>query len=184
MGVVDRAIREVQRFPSVLGDIPIVGGVLESIGDVVTGALGTSVEGIEGLVTDPLTGFPIALPGITGRFSTSTPARSVVGGFVPPTAVDMTGFSGGNGRFATRTTVETLDTQTGQIVKIKRMPGSPHMMNADIRAAKKVFRQTARLAKRMPRKTVKESKRTQLADAAIDKAIRGVQAEDCPPRKC
>jgi len=60
------------------------------------------------------------------------------------------------------------------------MEGSPHIMNKDVAAAKKVFRQTRKLDARMPRKTVRESKTKQLADAAINKALRDVN-KDCPP---
>jgi len=96
-------------------------------------------------------------------------------------AVDVTGFSGGNGRFATRTTVETLDVVTGLIVKIKRMPGSPHLMNKDLSAARKVFRASAKLHSQMPRRTVRESATTKLKDAAVDAAIRRAQGDDnCP----
>jgi len=86
--------------------------------------------------------------------------------------VDLTGWSGGNGRFATRTTVETMDTTTGAIVKIKRMPGSPKLMNSEVMAAKKVFRTVRKLDSRLPKKTVRQSKAKQLTDAAVDAAIR------------
>lgn len=94
------------------------------------------------------------------------------------------GFNGGNGRFSTRTIVQTMDLTTGKIVNEKMMPGSPHIMNSDITAARRVIRQSAKLARRIPRKTVRESKTKQLTDAAIDKAMRDVNTTDvcCPPR--
>jgi len=93
-------------------------------------------------------------------------------------AVDTTGFGGGNGRTATRTVVETMDLASGNITRRKVMPGSPFLMNADVKAAKKVFRQSAALAKRIPRRTVKESATTQLKNAAIDSAIRNANQGD------
>lgn len=87
-------------------------------------------------------------------------------------AVDSTGFGGGNGKTATRTVVETMDLMTGAITRRKIMPGSPFLMNSDVKAAKRVFRQSANLQKRLPRKTVKASATSQLKDAAIDAAIR------------
>lgn len=88
--------------------------------------------------------------------------------------VDTSGFSGGNGRFATRTTVETMDTTTGQIVKIKRMPGSPKLMNSEVAATKRVLRTVAKLHAKIPRRTVKQSEQKQLADAALNAAKRNV----------
>jgi len=97
-----------------------------------------------------------------------------------PAVVDMTGFGGGNGRQATRTIVETMDLATGKIIRRKVMAGSPHLMNKDVSAAKKVFRVSAKLHGRMPRRTVKESKSKQLVEAATQAAISAVT---CPPKK-
>jgi len=57
------------------------------------------------------------------------------------------------------------------------MPGSPHLMNSEVSAAKRVFRRTRKLNARLPRRPVKESKMKQLTDAAIDGAIRNVQCD-------
>jgi len=91
-------------------------------------------------------------------------------------------WSGGNGQFATRTTVERLEIATGQVVITSRMPGSPHLMNSDIQAAKKVFRNVAKLNKRLPKRIQKESQTTKLKDAAVDAAIRRANQDDpcCP----
>lgn len=99
-------------------------------------------------------------------------------------AVDMTGFSGGNGSRSTRTIVETMDLASGQIISRRILPGSPHMMNSDIKAAKKVFRQSAALQKRMPRKTVRESDATKLKNALVSKAMNSATGGECCPPKC
>lgn len=94
--------------------------------------------------------------------------------------VNMTGFGGGNGRTATRTIVQTMDLATGKIIREKFMEGSPHIMNKDVTAANRLFKQTRKLDRRLPRKTVRESKTKQLADAAIDKALRDTNSSsDC-----
>jgi len=129
----------------------LVGGVLDVPGQVIGGALDT-VTGITGGV----------LGGVAGGNG----------------AVDMTGFGGGNGSVATRTIVETMDLRTGKIVRRKIMEGSPHLMNKDINAAKKVFRSVRKLDSRLPKKTRAVSKTKQLADAAIDRALRDTNNGD------
>jgi len=165
---------------SVIGAVPVVGAPVAGILQSVTGTPSPESEvailgggqGLLGQLSDIATG-ALSIPG------------DILGLTRPGTAVDVTGFSGGNGRFATRTTVETLDVTTGQIVKLKRMPGSPHMMNSEISAAKKVFRATAKLHNRMPRRVVRESQMQQLTKAAVQKAITNTQSGDCcPPAKC
>lgn len=93
----------------------------------------------------------------------------------------LQGFSRGNGKTANRTLVQTLDLTTNRIVRTTVHPGTPYMMNSDIQAAKKVFRQSRQLHARMPRRTVKESQVTKLKDAAIEQAMRNVT---CPPPPC
>lgn len=90
--------------------------------------------------------------------------------------IDTTGFGRGSGGRATRTIVQTMDLQTGRIIRTKTLPGSPFLMNFEIVAAKRVFRKSADLRKRIPRRSVKESATTQLKDAAIDAAIRAANA--------
>lgn len=109
-------------------------------------------------------------------------AISAAGGaeaFARQAPIDTTGFSRGNGRQATRTIVQTLDLATGRIVTTRTLPGSPHLMNSEIRAAKKVFRQTAKLHAKLPRRTVKEGEVTKLKNAAVAAAIANVT---CPPK--
>jgi len=134
-----------------------------------------------GQLLDPaLTTIAPAIPGASILTAGLDIITSIAGGAAAKATgvVKTTGFSGGNGRFKTRTTVETMDTMTGKIVRSKTMPGSPHLMNSEVSAAKRVFRRTRKLNARLPRRTVKESKMKQLTDAAIDGAIRGVQCDD------
>lgn len=93
-------------------------------------------------------------------------------------AVDATGFGGGNGRTATRTVVETMDLASGTIIRRRMLPGSPFLMNSDVKAAKRVFKKSADLAKRIPRKTIRQSPTQELKDAAIEAAIRKANQSD------
>jgi len=177
MGILDTVLAPAL---GLIGGIPIVGA---PVAGIVGGVVGTGAPGPTGEV-----GFPAPAPGgggllgnlFEGAQQIVQAPLDVLGQVVGGGAVDMTGFGGGNGTFATRTVVETMNLLTGQIVRRKVMEGSPHIMNKDVAAAKKVFRQTRKLDARMPRKTVRESKTKQLTDAAIQKAIRDVN-KDCPP---
>jgi len=141
-----------------------------------------TIEQLGGLIDPLITKIAPAIPGGTiltaGLDIVSSILPSLTGAGAGTGVVKTTGFSGGNGRFKTRTTVETMDTMTGKIVRSKTMPGSPHLMNSEVSAAKRVFRRTRKLNARLPRRTVKESKMKQLTDAAVDATIRNVQCDD------
>ena len=92
---------------------------------------------------------------------------------------NLEGFSRGNGRTANRTVVETLDILTGIIIRRRFMPGTPHMMNSDIRAAKKVFRQSAALRKTLPTRKTKESEATRMKNELVAAALQNAK---CPPK--
>jgi len=141
--------------------------------------LGT-IESLTQLIDPTVRAIAPSVPGgsiLTAGLDILTSITGAVGG-AGTGVVKTTGFSGGNGRFMTRTTVETMDTMTGKIVRTKTIPGSPHLMNSEVSAAKRVFRRTRKLNARLPRRTVKESKMKQLTDAAVDATIRNVQCDD------
>jgi len=150
-----------------------VGGVLSG---AVGGVVGTTMGAAATAVAIPMQFVEAGLNVATGLLNVFDPATG-------EQQVDLTGFGGGNGRFSKRTIVQTLDQSTGQISQ-KIMSGAPHIMNSDIRAAKKVFRQSAKLHSRMPRRTVKESETTKLKNAAVSKALQNVQSGDCCPPAC
>jgi len=188
MGLLDTVIVNLQRAAGDVVETPQtvfeesvgalqsgVGGAL-ALASPVAGALGplavrgdVGPEGVTNIITVGRPGEPISQITQRGLRDLST----FMGGF----------WSGGNGQFATRTTVERLEIATGRVTITSRMPGSPHIMNSEINAAKKVFRRSAALQKRLPRKTVKESETTKLKNAAVQAAIRGVGGECCPPSK-
>jgi len=169
------------------GVVGLTGGNINPITSLVSGVAGVAtavtapIEAVAGVATK-LIGTPVDL---ISEVASVIPVVAGVAGIASGGArggvVDTTGFGGGNGQFATRTIVETMNTMTGQIVSRKVLPGSPHLMNSEIRAAKKVFRQVRKLDARLPRKTVKTSKTKQLTDAAVDQAIRNVTGPgSCP----
>lgn len=170
MGFLDSAIQQ-------------VGGLLGSVAALdPTGITGTALT-LTGLSTTAAPGITTPAGAITGLIESPLGlldqiTGGILGGVTGGGVVDSTGFGGGNGSVATRTVVETMDLKTGKIVRRKVMPGSPFLMNSEIKAAKKVFRQSAALSKRIPRKTVRESATTQLKNAAIEAAIRNATSGD------
>ena len=145
-------------------------GPLDILADVVGSVVATPI----GL----LAGAGALIEGVAGI------PGALLGGDAAAAAAPMPG-TGGNGRVHTRTIVQTVDNFTGQVLKQKIMMGSPHIMNSEIQAAKKVFRQSAKLHARMPRRPVKQSANAQLTEAVLDRAKRNVMGGDsCPPTKC
>jgi len=155
--------------PSVGGG---VGQVLGEIIDIPLGIVGTALD-----VTGAVAGIPgLAVQAALGPLGV---AGAPAGG-----PIDTTGFSRGNGRTANRTIVETMDLVTGQIIRRRMMPGTPHLMNSEIRAAKKVFKKSADLQKRIPRRTVKQSEVTQLKNALVRRAFQNVTVAPSGGKDC
>jgi len=57
-------------------------------------------------------------------------------------------------------------------------------MAKDIVTAKRVFRTVAKVAGRLPRRTVKQSKAAMLTEAAVDRALRDVNNDNGNGGKC
>ncbi len=95
---------------------------------------------------------------------------------------------GGNGQTFRRTIVLTIRSDDGVIVRRKVLEGSPHIMNKDIQIAKRVFRASTKLGARLPKKTIRRSRRSMLTDQVMENALERascptpVQALACPPR--
>lgn len=188
MGFLDRVIVNTRRVAGDIGSLP--GQAINQLQTTVGGALGNTLA----IIDEPRLGAP-GPPGEIGFLAPSgidesNLQRAPIVNLRPTGPIDLSrafgGFwSGGNGQFATRTTVERLNVTTGEISIVSVRPGSPHLMNSDVQAAKKLFRQVAALNKRMPRKTTKQSKMSKLTEAAVDAATRNVQGGDCcPTPKC
>lgn len=133
-----------------------------------TSATAAAPLGAAATVVGAASALPVVGDVLGAALSPVTDLLGVTGGG----PIDLTGWSGGNGQTVTRTTIETMDVNTGKIIRIKRHPGTPYLMNNDVAAAKKVIRRSGQLNKRLPRKTVRESPATQLSKAAIAAAIR------------
>jgi len=162
---------------SLLGAVPGGSAVLGLIAPVVApvAAVGTLIADPIGTVTGAVGGVTTAALGLAGIGDIAQTAQA-------NGVVDTTGFGGGNGRTATRTIVQTMDLATGQITRVKTMPGSPRLMNSDVAAARKVIKSVGKLHNQMPRRTVKDSPATKLKDAAIAAALAKTQQIEHAPK--
>ncbi len=149
---------------------------LAGIGETALSVLGTgigaspvaTVTDVIGATQDTAQSVVDLAAGAVGFGPDDPAAQLAVQQELKPDALGMQGFGGGNGRFAKRTIVQTLDRARGVIVSFQILNGAPHIMNSDITAAKRVFRQVSKLTQKLPRKTVKES--------ATKKIVNAVQA--------
>jgi len=82
-----------------------------------------------------------------------------------------------------RTVVQTI-APNGTIVRSELLMGRPFLMDKDIVTAKRVFRQSRKLAGKIPRKTVKQSQSAQLKEAVVQQALQNLISGPCPPPPC
>jgi len=92
------------------------------------------------------------------------------------------GRGGGNGLVARQTVVQTVDLQTGLLLRQEVFSGAPFLMNSDVRKLRSISKKVTKAHSKLPRRTVKESKLKQLSDAAVDEALRKVGGPSCPPK--
>ncbi len=70
----------------------------------------------------------------------------------------------------------------GQVIKTEILKGRPFIMKSDITAAKRVFKQSRKLAAKLPKKTVKQSDAAALNDAIKQKMMQQLAGPTCPPK--
>jgi len=90
---------------------------------------------------------------------------------------DGVGIVGGNGLTVRRTIVQTINRQTGEVVRARVLRGAPFIMRHDIIVAKRVIRMASKLGRTKGlRHTVKQSVASQLTEAIRDQALDAVRA--------
>lgn len=87
---------------------------------------------------------------------------------------------GGNGQTVRQTIVVTRDVSTGQVISSEVRMGAPFLMGRDVQIANRVFRQSTRLQRRLPKKLVSKSQRSMLLDRVVSSAL---ERAGCPPEK-
>jgi len=112
-----------------------------------------------------------------------TPAQAVRAQAMPTPGLPGVVAPGGL-KNVVRTIVQTI-APNGQIVASEMLAGRPFLMQKDIVTAKRVFKQSRKLASKIPKKTVRESPTTQLKDRVIQQAMQNLLcAPACPPPAC
>lgn len=110
----------------------------------------------------------------------AAPDVLVPAGAVGAPVVMRGGIAGGNGIVARQTTVQTINLATGLVVRSEVLPGSPFLMNSEVRSLRRVAKKVGRAHAKLPRRTVQKSAMKELTDAAVAEALRKVQ-QPCPP---
>lgn len=87
---------------------------------------------------------------------------------------------GGNGRSVRQTIVVTRDSMTGVILRTEVLRGAPFLMGRDVQIANRVFRQSTRLQRRLPKKIIRQSQRSALVNRVVSSAL---ERAACPPDK-
>jgi len=80
--------------------------------------------------------------------------------------------AGGNGRTVRQTIIVTRDAATGATISAEMRQGAPFLMGRDVQIANRVFRQSVRLQRRLPKKVVKQSARSALLNNVVDNALK------------
>lgn len=159
------------------------GSPLGSLGD--PGTPGTSASG-EAIPTQPAGAI---VPGALGL------VQNLIGGItsgipiVGPLADSLMTSVFGNakpvqGQGRVRYTTVVLGVYENGFITEQRFAGKPYLMNKDVVTMKRTLKLSQNLAKRVPRKTVKESPVSKLKTAAVEQALRITQRDDCPPPSC
>lgn len=78
---------------------------------------------------------------------------------------------GGNGRTFRRTIIQTIDSDSGEVLKQRVRRGSPFLMRTDVIVAKRVFRMATKLHGKLPRRTVRQSRVKALTDRVVESAL-------------
>lgn len=90
---------------------------------------------------------------------------------------DGTGVSGGNGLTFRRTVVETINRESGDVVRVQVLRGAPFIMRHDIIVAKRVIRMASKLGRTKGlRHTVRQSVASQLTEEIKDQALAQVRS--------
>lgn len=77
----------------------------------------------------------------------------------------------GNGQFVKQTLVQTIDVETGAIVRTVVRSGAPFLMNREVRQLRTVARKLGRAHAKLPRVTRAPSLAKQLQDKALRNAL-------------
>jgi len=88
-------------------------------------------------------------------------------------ALDLDGdLGGGNGKHSVVTLVVTVDNETQEPVRVKKLRGSPYLMRRDFQTARRVFKLINKGHGKLPRRVVAKSEIATLKDTVISNALK------------
>ncbi len=125
-----------------------------------------ALTGTTAILGTPSLGQPGAVDILTGK-AIGTGVRKGL----PPRAVVVTG---GNGKVAKRTIVQTINLDTGQVVMETVLEGAPFLMNKAVRELARTTKKLRKANRKIPTRTVKQSLSAQLTERVLDQTIQDV----------
>jgi len=176
-------------FSKLLKGIGAVAGAVLNPAGAVAGLFGASktqqaalAPALPGLTALSAVGTPvkalIAAPTL-GSAQTSALAARAIGSGVSKGVVAAVGTSlvmrgAGNGQFSKQTIVETINLDTGLVVKRIILDGAPFLMNKEVASLARVTRKLGKASRKIPRRTVKQSLGAQLTEKVLSQTINDV----------
>jgi len=173
----------------------VVGAVINPIGTI-TSLLGGDAK--TAAVAASATAVVPAPKSVVELAGTDTPIRSAITGGLtalsalglplgvlplaagvirPPTAGEAavqrsgTMATGGNGRFAKRTIVQTINLENGAITNTVVLEGAPFLMNKAVRELARTTKKLKKAVKKIPTRTVEQSLSKKLTDKVLRQTI-------------
>ncbi len=174
-------------FSSLLKGLGTVVGAVVNPGAAIAGLFGSktatpSVPTATALVAPGAAARQVVQVGVTG---TSVPLASgagkaigpgvskggsaFVGGVLQPRVV-----TGGNGKIAKRTIVQSINLDTGQVVLETVLEGAPFLMNKAVRELARTTKKLKKAVKKIPTRTVEQSLSKRLTDKVLRTTIDNV----------
>lgn len=172
-------------FSSLLKGIGTVAGAIINPGATIGGLL----RGTAKTVTAPATAISATTAARTLADSVASPGVPLASGAgkllvrVPKATESALEFartgrtlvvSGGNGKVAKRTIVQTINLDTGQVVNEVTLEGAPFLMNKAVRELARTTRKLRKANRKIPTRTVKQSLGSQLTERVLNQTIQDV----------
>lgn len=177
-------------FSSLLKGIGTVAGAVLNPAGAIAGLFGASKTTQAALAP--------ALPGLTALSAVGTPVKALIAaptlatgvisgggtaglrgktigpGVVKGLPAGTTIISGGNGKVAKRTIVQTINLDTGLVVNEVTLEGAPFLMNKAVRELARTTKKLRKANRKIPTRTVKQSLGSQLTERVLNQTIQDV----------
>lgn len=137
-------------------------------------ATGAARSIAEGVALGPVLGTPrLGQPGVITGGDVARTITGVQKGFPPRTSAALP-LTGGNGKVAKRTIVQTINLDNGAVVNEIVLEGAPFLMNKAVRELERTSRKLRKANRKIPTRPVKVSLAKQLTDRVLNETIQNI----------